>query len=267
MVIDSPLPLDIDFPIQIKVAHQVFKITPELYKKIPKDSSLFAIIDPYSSFTLNKDTDGNIVLLNNQVPPHIFQLILDYIQTGSVADLLINTTLERPQLISALEYFCIDLPPEFSHERSINQALINGAQVRARNHQYFIQKLDHVFDTLIKDFLPLACKISNILINDFNRYFLLERRANEEAYSDNNVSFSLNNTGKQVSVRMDYKGIQVKFSDAFESPVTGNTLAALGFTLLSALWGLGYSKDEMRVLCFGCTDEFSTKFRGRFLEP
>ncbi|KAJ3316822.1 hypothetical protein HDV06_002815 [Boothiomyces sp. JEL0866] len=265
MTIEYPLSLNVEFPIHIKVNTELFMITPELYKKIPKDSTLFNIINPQSPFQSNKDNKGNVVLMQD-LKPRMFKLMLEYLETGNATDLLINSVLDRPELVSTFDYFCIPIPHEFQHEQSINQALLKGAQIRERNNRVYEDLVDQAFHSVVKEFLPTASKISRILISDMNRYFALERKATNEKYSSNNVSFSLHYTCDKVHVKLEYKGIQVEFKDQFECIVNDNTLAGLAFTFLSVLWGLGYSKDELRSLCFGKMNELQLYFRARFLE-
>ncbi|KAJ3260869.1 hypothetical protein HK103_007432 [Boothiomyces macroporosus] len=258
-------PHTLEFPIHLKLGTEIFQITQDLYKKIPQNSSLFNIITPQSNYKINKDEDGNTLILND-IKPQVFRLMLEYVQTGNKVDLLIKSCKHRQELVSAFEYFCIELPQEFKHENELKGALTKGAQVRDRNCQAYHRIQDIEFDSIVEAFLPIACKISKILCADLNRYFELERKANPDTYSDDNVEFTLHLHDNKITARLWYKGIQVLFTDHFKCEYSENNLAALSFTFLSVLWGMGYSKDETRKLCFGKPCEFMTTFRARFLE-
>ncbi|KAJ3268257.1 hypothetical protein HDV01_003231 [Terramyces sp. JEL0728] len=237
--------------VNLKVQSHVFKISIELFNQIPRSSPLRNILDPDSKFQQEKDSNGNIPLLNKEITFKAVQVLLDYLQYNSVAGLLISSASQRKEVVQAFEYFCIDLPDGFYYNQSIKDSITNGDRIRKDNYQKFLKIQEDEFDKTVLLFFPFAKSISSELVGYLRSKFNLETKPNNNKYGEGSISFKLQVSFRNVSVSLDFKGIEVAAEQQvnFSLENQPNVLGALGYTILCVLWGLVYSKEQCRSKC------------------
>ncbi|KAJ3260873.1 hypothetical protein HK103_007436 [Boothiomyces macroporosus] len=214
----------------VKVQSKVFTITPSMLEKIPVHSCLHnLLVNP--QYKRERDSQGNILLLNTAITPAVFGIILDYIENGNPVKVLVNN-----ECISAIEYLGLDLP--CVQYVAFGSMVSKGKKYNERNYEMLLE------DTL-SWFLPAAQNISHRLLSQLNEAF--EQSEPKLLDTDTRAMFSVQLFIKKkiISVALIYKGKEATWNEAIEMK-TGIPIVYADI-FLNILWGLGITFNELLV--------------------